>query len=144
MRRRLRRMRLYLELLALVFYQIVWSGFITAWMVIRVDRRPEGTLFEIRTDGLNEIGVTGLAALIAIAPGTTPVAIDYASETMVIHGLDRLAVPANKEFFTVQYARRLGELFPRYRVDERGSDGGALPSAQNEKNDKSDEGVSDD
>lgn len=114
MRRRLRRARLYLELLALVLYQIVFSGFITAWMVIRFDRRPEGILFEIRTDGLDEIGVTSLAALIAIAPGTTPVAIDYASETMTIHGLDRLAVPENKAFFTEQYAKRLGELFRRY------------------------------
>lgn len=114
MRRRLRRARLYLELLALVLYQIVFSGFITAWMVIRFDRRPEGILFEIRTDGLDEIGVTSLAALIAIAPGTTPVAIDYASETMTIHGLDRLAVPENKAFFIEHYAKRLGELFPRY------------------------------
>lgn len=119
MRRRLRRLRLYLELLGLVVYQIVYSGFITAWMVIRFDRRPEGTLFEMGTDGLNEIGVTALAALIAIAPGTTPVAIDYASEIMVIHGLDRLAVPENRDFFTNQYARRLGELFPRPPDAER-------------------------
>jgi len=120
MKRRLRRLRLHIELLGLVLYQIVFSGFYTAWMVIRFDRRPEGVLFELGTDGLDEIGVTGLAALIAIAPGTTPVAIDYASETMVIHCLDRLAVPPNRKFFTEQYATRLAELFPRY--PESGSD----------------------
>jgi multisubunit Na+/H+ antiporter MnhE subunit len=75
-------------LLAHFFVQLVLSGLVTAWLIVRRGNIQTSGLARIPFEGLNETGAAVLGCLLTLTPGTTALDIDMQGHTLLIHFLD--------------------------------------------------------
>lgn len=84
----MRRAWIAVSLLATFLWQIVASGTVTAWIIVRPGVRPTPALVRMRFAGLSETGAALLGCMITLTPGTTTIDIDMARGEMLLHLLD--------------------------------------------------------
>lgn len=75
-------------LVAQFFVQLVHSGLVTAWLIVRPRGTQPSGLVRIPFKGLNETGAAVLGCLLTLTPGTTALDVDMKERTLLIHLLD--------------------------------------------------------
>ncbi|MBX3247310.1 MAG: Na+/H+ antiporter subunit E [Myxococcales bacterium] len=80
-----------LALLVVFLGQVVSSGLLTAWLIVRPGHRPQPGLVRIPFSGLSPTGAAMLGSMITLTPGTTTIDIDLERGEMLLHLLDASA-----------------------------------------------------
>lgn len=83
-------MRLLVALMLLLrfLWQVIVSGAVTAWLIVRPGRRPRPGLVRMRYSNLSDAGVAIMGCLISLTPGTTTIDIDPERGELLLHMLD--------------------------------------------------------
>jgi multicomponent K+:H+ antiporter subunit E len=111
-RTRLRRPLVAVELLWLVFVDIVRSNAAVAWIVLYPGTRVRTAGFvDIPLDLRNQIGLAALACIITATPGTAWAGYDPRSGMLTIHILDLVDEDAWRDTVKSRYERRLIAIF---------------------------------
>ncbi len=92
--------------------QVVHSGVLTAWLIVRPGPQPRSGLIRIDYENLSETGAAILGCLVTLTPGSTALDIDPERREMLLHLLD----VSNAEAVTTSIQRRfavpLQRVFP--------------------------------
>lgn len=99
-------------LAARFLWQLIVSGFTTAWWIIRPGRRPVPALVRMRYSNLDDVGVTVLGCLISLTPGTTTVDVDTARGELLLHMLDASDPAGAVAGIRKEFEAPLQRLFP--------------------------------
>ena len=94
------------------FVQLVLSGLITAWLIVRRRNTQASGLARIPFEDLNETGVAVLGCLLTLTPGTTALDIDMQERTLLIHLLDATHPERTASKIRRRFEIPLRRLFP--------------------------------
>lgn len=82
------RTRASVVLLGHFLWEVVASGFTTAWLIVRPGRRPVPAVVEMPVGDLSRTGAVLLVCLVTLTPGTSAVDLDLEKRRVVLHLLD--------------------------------------------------------
>jgi len=82
------RARAGIVLMAHFLWEVVASGFATAWLIVRPGARPASAVVEMPVGDLSRTGAALLACLAALTPGTSAIDLDLDRRRLVLHLLD--------------------------------------------------------
>lgn len=99
-------------LLARFLWQVVASGAVTAWLIVRPKARPRPTLVRMPFADLSETGAAVLGSMITLTPGTTAIDIDVERGEMLLHLLDGSDAGGAVAGIRRQFEVPLRRLFP--------------------------------
>jgi multicomponent K+:H+ antiporter subunit E len=109
---RVRKPRAVLELIGLVFADIVRSNFAVGFIVLHPGARGRTAGFvEIPLDLRNPVGLAALACIITSTPGTAWAGYDSKSSVLTMHILDLVDEETWVRTIKGRYERRLMEIF---------------------------------
>lgn len=100
-------------LLSHFFVQLVLSGLVTAWLIVRPGSTRPSALARVPFEGLNETGAAVLGCLLTLTPGTTALDIDMQEHTLLIHLLDATHPERTASKIRHRFEIPLRRLFPR-------------------------------
>lgn len=92
--------------------QVIRSGLTTSWLIVRPSARPVSGLVRMRYHDLSDVGVTILASMITLTPGTTAIDIDTERGQLLLHLLDMSDPTDTVARIRTQFERPLQRLFP--------------------------------
>lgn len=100
--------------LALVFLgQVVSSGLLTAWFIVRPGHRPASGLIRISFSGVSPTGAAMLGSMITLTPGTTTIDIDVERGEMLLHLLDASAPDTVAHEIHQRFELPMRRIFPK-------------------------------
>lgn len=99
-------------LLLRFLWQVVVSGAVTAWLIVRPGRRPRSGLVRMRYTNLSDAGVSILGCLISLTPGTTTIDIDPDRGELLLHMLDADGAPGAVDGIRREFEAPLQRLCP--------------------------------
>lgn len=99
-------------LLARFLTQVVASGTLTAWLIVRPGPRPVPGLVRMRFSGLSKEGAALLGCIVTLTPGTTTVDVDMERGELLLHLLDASAPSATVAGIRRDFESRLQRLLP--------------------------------
>jgi multicomponent K+:H+ antiporter subunit E/multicomponent Na+:H+ antiporter subunit E len=108
----MRRAGIAVALAATFLWQVVNSGVVTAWLILRPGQRPQPALVRMPFAGLNETGAALLGCMITLTPGTTAIDIDMERGEMLVHLLDGSDPEASLASVHADFERPLCALCP--------------------------------
>lgn len=101
-----------ISLFAVFLGQIVISGFVTAWIILRPGQRPVPGLIRVPFSGIDPTGAAILGGLITLTPGTTTLDIDLTRGELLLHLLDARDPEAIAQEIHTRFERPLRRIFP--------------------------------
>ena len=104
-----------LILLLRFLFEVLRSGIATAWLIVRPGRRPQPCLVRMRYENLDDWGVSILACMLTLTPGTTAIDIDGERGELLIHLLDDSDVEGALAGIHQAFELPLRRLFPARR-----------------------------
>lgn len=107
-----------LGLLAVFLFELVRSGLVTAWQIVRPGQPPEPGLIRISFSRLDPRGAAVLGAMITLTPGTTTIDVDLERGEMLLHLLDASDPPSVARSIRRRFERPLQRVF-RFGGGER-------------------------
>ncbi|NLE85929.1 MAG: hypothetical protein GX607_05975 [Myxococcales bacterium] len=107
-----RRIPVVMRLGAHFLGQVVHSGLLTAWLIVRPGPRPRSGLVRIGYENLSETGAAVLGCLVTLTPGSTAVDIDPERRELLLHLLDASNACAVASNIQRRFAIPLQRVFP--------------------------------
>jgi len=101
-----------LSLILVFLTQVLISGLITAWLIIRPGPRPTPGLFRVTFAELDPTGAALLGSLITLTPGTTTIDIDIEKNELLLHLLDASEPERTARDIHRRFELPLRRLFP--------------------------------
>jgi len=102
--------------LGVVFpWQVLVTGVMTAWLIVRPRGRPMPAVIRMPYQQLSPTGAVVLACLVSLTPGTTVIDIDVERHLLVLHLLEGQDSAQAVEAIRNHFERRLRVLFPEGR-----------------------------
>lgn len=92
--------------------QVIRCGLTTSWLIVRPATRPVSGLVRMHYHDLSDVGVTLLASMITLTPGTTAIDIDSERGQLLLHLLDMSDPAGTVARIRSQFERPLQRLFP--------------------------------
>lgn len=80
-----------LRLMLVFLADVLWSGLLTAWIIVRPGARPRPGLMRMPFSGLDPRGAAVLGGLITLTPGTTTIDVELRADgngELLLHLLD--------------------------------------------------------
>ena len=92
-------------------WQCVWSGIVTAKIILRAESPPAGFL-RLKILPMSPRGAALLGAMITLTPGSTLIDIDMEKREMLLHILDISKVETSSEGIRRDFEEDIAALFP--------------------------------
>lgn len=96
-------------------WQVLWSGLVTARLILSPDRCRHAGLVRVTFGELSPVGAAVLGCMITLTPGTTTLDIDMDRREMLLHMLDARAPEQALEAIRNDFESYLLILFPGRR-----------------------------
>lgn len=106
-----RAMRFMLRFVAIVLWDIVVSNLAVARIVLDPRSKPQPAWVPVELELRHPLGVTLLAAIITMTPGTVSCVVDEARGTILVHALDCTDAAAMAAQIKARYEQPLRRIF---------------------------------
>jgi multisubunit Na+/H+ antiporter MnhE subunit len=107
------RARAVVVLLAHFLWEVVASGFATAWLIVRPGARPAAAVVEMPVGDLSRTGAALFVCLVTLTPGTSAVDLDLDRRCVVLHLLDGSDPAGSIAAIRRRFERHLEVVCPR-------------------------------
>lgn len=104
-----------LGLLLRFVFEVLRSGVATAWLIVRPGPRVNPCLVRMPYENLDDWGVSILACMLTLTPGTTAIDVDSERRELLIHLLDDSDVEGALAGIHHSFELPLRRLFPERR-----------------------------
>lgn len=104
-----------LMLLLRFVFEVLRSGIATAWLIVQPGRQVKPCLVRMPYENLDDWGVSLLACMLTLTPGTTAIDIDSERRELLIHLLDDSDIEGALAGIHQRFELPLRRLFPARR-----------------------------